>query len=234
MHMQHPSYEQAKVSGLRYFYAELCYAHPELQGQRLVSRGRGAECIECNREYVRNWRNANREYVRQADRARGQEERRKGYIKTNNRKRYLADRKSRIERQIVWQKENSIRYRARLHAWRMLNVEQHRENARKWYRENRDAARVTREQYRARLANAVPLGASFAEYQSSVRLYYKIASRLTQETGIRHSVDHIAPLDPCRCCGARGLHEPGNLQVLRASANSAKGNRCQACWQQGR
>src|SRR5262249_50796934 len=36
-------------------------------------------------------------------------------------------------------------------------------------------------------------------------------------------VDHVVPLAGCRVCGARGMHDPSNWQLLSSSHNAAKG-----------
>jgi 5-methylcytosine-specific restriction endonuclease McrA len=48
------------------------------------------------------------------------------------------------------------------------------------------------------------------------------ARRLSAETGIRHSVDHIIPL-----CGrtVTGLHVETNLRIITLEQNIRKGNR---------
>ncbi len=51
---------------------------------------------------------------------------------------------------------------------------------------------------------------------------YSEAHRLTKETGVLHTVDHIIPLQGKEISG---LHCPQNLQILTISDNSSKGNR---------
>jgi hypothetical protein len=43
-------------------------------------------------------------------------------------------------------------------------------------------------------------------------------------------IDHVVPIAGCSACGERGTHEPSNWQLLTASENSRKSNRCMSCW----
>jgi hypothetical protein len=65
--------------------------------------------------------------------------------------------------------------------------------------------------------NRVPPWASFEE----VVAIYRQAKELTEQTGIKHHVDHIVPL---RSPLVSGLHWAGNLQILQADENMAKSN----------
>lgn len=57
---------------------------------------------------------------------------------------------------------------------------------------------------------------------AATRAMYAQARRLTRETGIRHSVDHIVPLAGDTVCG---LHWHGNMEIATLRDNLAKGTR---------
>jgi len=107
-------------------------------------------------------------------------------------------------------KEYSRRYRAK-------NAEKIRlhNQANKWQVIARTAMR------RARKKSATPCWLS-VEHKKQIGKLYEEAFRLTNETGIRHEVDHIHPLKPASLCG---LHVPWNLRVITKAENCAKGNR---------
>ncbi len=72
-----------------------------------------------------------------------------------------------------------------------------------------------------RKAAKISAVASWADHQKIKELYQK-AVELTKETGIKHHVDHIYPLQSKYLCG---LHVETNLQILTAEENIKKGNR---------
>jgi 5-methylcytosine-specific restriction endonuclease McrA len=69
--------------------------------------------------------------------------------------------------------------------------------------------------------NATPKWLNETQLLEIQDIYVK-AARLTKETGIKHQVDHIIPLQGKL---VRGLHVPWNLQILTASENLSKGNK---------
>lgn len=83
---------------------------------------------------------------------------------------------------------------------------------RKWVEKNRVFFNTQVKRRRAlRKGNAHPFAIHYL-----IAGYYALARKLTQETGIRHEVDHIIPL----CLG--GFHHQDNMQVLPSSVNRSK------------
>lgn len=74
--------------------------------------------------------------------------------------------------------------------------------------------------YLSRLSRATPAWLTKEHWDEMNALYFK-AREMTKETGIRHEVDHIHPLNGKTVCG---LHVPWNLQILTQSENVAKSN----------
>lgn len=99
--------------------------------------------------------------------------------------------------------------------YRAANPEARAKIVREYRERNKDAARANVAAYRAQKKLAMPKWAD----RKAIRSVYAEAVRLTEETGVRHDVDHIIPLRGKTVCG---LHVPWNLQVLTATENKKK------------
>ena len=104
--------------------------------------------------------------------------------------------------------------------WRDNNREYMNAKQREWAKRNKDSRAALQAERRATKRTSIPKWLT-REDKLLIHEDYKEAQRLTKETGIRHSVDHIIPLKHPL---VSGLHVPNNLQVLTMSENSKKQN----------
>jgi hypothetical protein len=117
--------------------------------------------------------------------------------------------------------------------WYQGNKEHRAEYWRKWYEENKEHRAVSYAQWAKqnkhiinalvakRIARKFQATPSWANEEAILTIYAE-AARLTRETGVRHEVDHIYPLQSDVVCG---LHCEANLQILTKAENIRKGNR---------
>jgi len=96
-----------------------------------------------------------------------------------------------------------------------------RRSVKRWQDANPDYVAERRGRRKEIMLAATPLWLT-PEQRAQIRAIYLEAKRLTKETGVIYSVDHIKPLIGKNSCG---LHVPWNLQILTLSENAAKGNR---------
>jgi len=106
---------------------------------------------------------------------------------------------------------------ARSAAWRAANAEKERIRSAAWSANNSDRKRAATAKRRAALLRAIPSWASMEDIHS----FYRLAARLTRETGIKAHVDHVVPLQSPLVCG---LHCAANMTILPESLNKRKGN----------
>ena len=86
------------------------------------------------------------------------------------------------------------------------------------YLRNKPAYKAKCAARRAARLNATPPWCD----KAAIVALYREAQRLTEETGVRHEVDHIVPLIGKAVCG---LHIPQNMQILTRTENRRKHNR---------
>jgi hypothetical protein len=104
-----------------------------------------------------------------------------------------------------------------------LNADKIAETHKAYQLANPDKCNALKAKRRARKLCATPKWLT-PEQHKQILAFYTEAKRLEQETGVRYHVDHIVPLQGGDVCG---LHVPWNLQVLTATENIRKSNKCQ-------
>jgi hypothetical protein len=132
-----------------------------------------------------------------------------------------------------WQKDKPAAHKKAMTKYRLHTKEQQNEALKKWAVKNPEKRREQRRRFaaahperllakcakrRARKLQAYPDWVD----QKAIEQIYKEARRLTEETGIKHHVDHFYPLMGKEVCG---LHVEFNLRAIPAVENQRKGNR---------
>lgn len=112
-----------------------------------------------------------------------------------------------IEKDAIWQQNKRRRHAANIAAYN-----------KKYKEENRPLYAAAQKRRQARQMQAMPPWVD----PSDLIPFYEEARRLTVETGIKHEVDHIAPLQGKNSCG---LHVPWNLRVVTKTENVRKNNK---------
>lgn len=165
--------------------------------RRNKSTGRMARCIDCGKLYARE----------NAD-----------LVRTLAAKTYLRNPAAIQAKAIAWNAEHKERRKEIRAKWSADNAERMKEIRRAWVLANPDKVLAARRRRQLARNGAVPEWAD----RKKMRRFYTEAKKLTKETGIWHTVDHIVPIVSDLVCG---LHCEANLQVMPHAANAAKGNR---------
>lgn len=119
-----------------------------------------------------------------------------------------------------WYQENRDHVLARTGEIRRANLGRYNEATARYRKANPDKVAAKAARRRAGLGRATPSWLSPDEH-AQIEAFYAESRRRTEETGVRHSVDHIFALNSPVMCG---LHVPWNLCVMTLSENASKGN----------
>ena len=188
----------------------------QFQKNRTKSDGLGTECKPCIKEYLRQWYEKNK--------TRQQEKNKENY--RNNVQAYVARAQQWAARNPEKDKKRRAAY-YETHREKILergrekyvvNLEYNRLRGRKWRQDNPEKSLEHVRARQTRKQKAMPAWADRAE----IKAVYAESRRISQETGVKHHVDHIVPLKNPLVCR---LHVPANLQIIPALENQAKSNK---------
>jgi hypothetical protein len=139
-------------------------------------------------------------------------------------KQYYENRENILKKQKIWYEKNkqiqSVKLKKRYEKNREFYLERSK-NYRKAHPVNKFLH--AKNQNKRRFLKLTSFKA-FIAYSDEIKLIYKKSHELSIETGIKHHVDHIVPLQGKNVCG---LHVPWNLQILTATENLRKSNKFQ-------
>lgn len=130
----------------------------------------------------------------------------KSCVSRKNKESYEKHKQSRLEKAQIYRDMNSGRIKRYLRGYQKDN--RHKYAAHSAFRNKR-------------VAEATPDWLTDLQ-RKEIESVYQEARRSTEETGVRHEVDHVVPVKSNLVCG---LHVPWNLQVIPKSENIAKSNR---------
>lgn len=120
-----------------------------------------------------------------------------------------------------WIKENLDKVKAYSKKWIFENKEKHAETNRQWKKNNASRNSANSSRKRAAQLSATPAWLSAIQL-AQIQEIYDIALAVSVQTGIKHHVDHVHPLQGNNFSG---LHVPWNMQILTAKENIIKKNK---------
>lgn len=192
--LAHP--EKAKTRAARHYQKDK-KAHASRTKQWLIDNpGKAAE-------YSARWRAKNPGKGNQLSRE---------WYSANREKALAADRQARQDNLEKFLIRERISYAKR--------AKRRSETAKIWRKNNPSRIAFYAASRRSALAKRTPPWLTDADFEA-MAAFFKKATQLSVDTGVRHHVDHIVPLRGCFVCG---LNVPWNLQVIPAIENLRKSN----------
>jgi hypothetical protein len=169
------------------------------------------------REYLREWRAKNPE--KQAAICKTYDEKNRDK-RSAYAKQYRKDNPEKVKEQVkAWVKANPEKIKGYMKkaskAWHERNPD-YQSNFYKAHKERYVAARARR---RASQDSATPTWLTAID-KAMIQEMYDVSEARYIQTGIKHHVDHIVPINGK---GVAGMHVPWNLQVITAHENLSKG-----------
>ena len=126
--------------------------------------------------------------------------------------------KERIQSATKWNQENKDAHKKADEKWKKKNPEKRKEVTRKDRQENKGRVNNHTSNRRGKRIQATP---QWLE-SDQTRPFFDEAASLSKSTKIKHSVDHIDPLNHELVCG---LEVPWNFEVIPLSSNQSKSNK---------
>lgn len=198
--------QEAIANGSKTYIGKPClYGH---DGTRYA---RNSQCVECIREKSRKYYSENKDV--HYSRCRDWLDRNREKSAERERKKYAANPEKYREKTKQWFL-NHPEYK-----WWQRNPWKAKELVKKWQNNNRDIRAAIQIKRHASKLKRTPQWAD----EGKIREVYMEAKRLTEQTGIRHVVDHYYPLQGRT---VSGLHVHQNLRVITQSENCRKSNKC--------
>ena len=201
----------AKTEGLkRYFTGKPC-KHGHISDRKVSSHN----CVAC----INEWNKKNSESGNRRSRLFYKENRDEQRIKQAD---YYQKNKEHLKNESVEYRKNNIQIVQKNNAnYRENNQEKIISYRKKYNAENRGICNARGAKYRASKLSATPEWLTDTHIDEMQNLY-KECEEISIDTGIKHHVDHIIPLQGKL---VKGLHVPWNLQILTANENISKNNR---------
>jgi hypothetical protein len=169
---------------------------------------------EAYKAYQKAYREKNKEAIK---------EKRVEYNKVYNAAYYAANADTQRARAKQWRKENREHVNTQSKTYRDSNKETVAASRKKWAMNNQDKVIANVAKRHAAKLRRTPKWLT-SEQRKQIEYVYLEAKMLEVETGIKHHVDHILPLQGKN---VSGLHVPENLRVITALENHRKFNHYQ-------